>query len=145
MEGIGYFGSLNTLDVMTQLINKLSFEFRRIWVKEFVAVEAQSGQIADFSPFVSFVVKLSEEANSLYGRRVFGTLSRARPEAHSSCTSRSGDRRKSALSSYNVNVSRTQNPQSDCFACFFCKSPSHRLLECPEFKATPLAKRSILC
>ena len=73
----------------------------------------------------------------------FDTLSRARPEAHSSSTSRSGDRRKSALSSYNVNVSRTQNPQqSDHFACFFCKSPSHRLLECPEFKATPLAKRS---
>ena len=145
LEGIGYFGSLNTLDVMTQLINKLPFDFWRIWVKESVAVKAQSGQIADFSHFVSFVVKLSEEANSLYGRRVFGTLSRARPEAHSSSTSRSGDRRKSALSSYNVNVSRTQNPQqSDHLACFFCKSPSHRLLECPEFKATPLAKRSSL-
>ena len=145
LEGIGYFGSLNTLDVMTQLINKLPFDFRRIWVKESVAVKAQSGQIADFSHFVSFVVKLSEEANSLYGRRVFGTLSRARLEAHSSSTSRSGDRRKSAFSSYNVNVSRTQNPQqSDHFACFFCKSPSHRLLECPEFKATPLAKRSSL-
>ena len=102
LEGIGYFGSLNTLDVMTQLINKLPFEFRRSWVKESVAVEAQSGQIADFSHFVSFVVKLSEEANSLYGRRVFGTLSRARPEAHSSSTSRSGDRRKAALSSYRV-------------------------------------------
>ena len=74
---------------------------------------------------------------------MFGTLSRARPEAHSSSTLRSGDCRKSALSSYNVNVLRTQNPQqSDHFACFFCKSPSHRLLECPEFKATPLAKRS---
>ena len=117
LEGIGYFGSLNTQDVMTQLINKLPFEFRRIWGKESVAVEAQSGQIADFSHFVSFVVKLSEEANSLYGRRVFGTLSRARPEAHSSSTSRSGDRRKSALSSCNVNVSRIQNPQqSDRFA-----------------------------
>ena len=53
---------------MTQLSNKLPFEFRRTWVKESVAVEAQSGQIADFSHFVSFVVKLSEEANSLYGR-----------------------------------------------------------------------------
>ena len=101
--------------------------------------------MADFSHFVSFVVKLSEEANSLCGRRVFGTLSRARLEAHSSSTLRSGDRRKSALSSYNVNVSRTgtrNSQQSDRFACFFCKSPSHRLLECPEFKATPLAKRS---
>ena len=95
---------------MTQLINKLPFEFRRLWVKESVAVEAQSGQIAHFSYCVSVVVKSSEETNSLYGRRVFGTLSRTRPEAHSSGTSRSGDRRKSALSSYNANVSRTQNP-----------------------------------
>ena len=104
---------------------------------------AQSGQIADFSHFVSFVVKLSEEANILYGQRVFGTLSIAHPETYFFCTSRSGDRRKSALSSYNANVSRTQNPQqSDRFACFLCKSPFHRLLECSKFKATPLAKRS---
>ena len=74
---------------------------------------------------------------------MFGTLSIARPEAHSSSTSRSGDRRKSALASYNVNVSRTQNSQqSDRFACFFCKSSSHRLLECFEFMTTPLDKRS---
>ena len=64
---------------MTQLINKLPFEFQRLWAKESVAVEAQSGLIADFSRFISLVVKLSEEANSLYGLRVFGTLSRARP------------------------------------------------------------------
>ena len=142
LEGIGYFGSLNTLDVMTQLINKLSFEFRRLWVKESVAEETQSGQVADISHFVSFVVKLSKEVNSLYGWRVFGTLSRARPETHSSSTLRSGDRRKSALSSSNVNVWRTQNPQqSDRFACFFCKIPYHRFLECLEFRATTLAKR----
>ena len=87
LESIGYFGRLNTLDVMTQLINKLPFDFRRLWVKESDAVEVQSDQIADFSHFVSLVVKLSGEANSLYGRRVFGTLSRARPEAHSSSIS----------------------------------------------------------
>ena len=74
---------------------------------------------------------------------MFDTLSRARPEAHSSSTLRLGDRWKSALSSYNVNILHTQNPQqSDCFACFFCKSPFHKLNECPKFKATPLAKRS---
>ena len=33
LEGKGYFGSLNALDVMTQLINKLPFDFRRLWVK----------------------------------------------------------------------------------------------------------------
>ena len=92
---------------MTRLINKFYFEFRRLWGKEFVAVEAQPGQIADFSHLVSFVIKLSEEANSPYGRRIFGTLSRARLEAHSSSTSQYGDRRKSALYSHNVNVSRT--------------------------------------
>ena len=83
------------------------------------------------------------EANSPYGGRIFGTLSRARLETHSSSTSQYGDRRKSALYSHNVNVSRTQNPQqSDRYACFFSKSPSHKLLECPELKATPLAKSS---
>ena len=48
LEGIGYFGSLNTPNVMTQLINQLPFEFRRLWVKESVAVEARSGQIEIF-------------------------------------------------------------------------------------------------
>ena len=113
-----------------KLINKLLFDFRRLWEKKSVAVEAQSGQIADFSHFVSIVVKLSEKANSLYERRVFGTLSRARPDAHSSTSSRSGDGRKSALSSYHVNVSPAQNlQQSDSFVCFFCKSPFHILFE----------------
>ena len=63
--------------------------------------------------------------------------------AYSFSILRSGDCWKSAFSSYNVNVSHTQNPQqSDHFACFFCKSSSHRLLECFELKATPLVKQS---
>ena len=83
-------------------------------------MKAQSGEIRGFSYFVSFVVKLSEEANSLYGWRVSGTLFRMLPDAHSSNTSGSGTRRKSTLSSYNINVSYTQNSQQSVSSlCLF--------------------------
>ena len=82
---------------MAQLIQKLSFDSRRAWVKESVKAEQETGQAADFPRFVKFVNRLSDEANSLYGRRVLGALSTKSP----SKAQTTPDIRKSA-SSYNV-------------------------------------------
>ena len=103
-------------------------------------MKAQSGEITDFSHFVSFVVKLSEEANSLYGWRVSGTLFRMLLDAHSSNTSQSDNRRKSALPSYNVNVSYTQNSQQSvslvrALSTDFLNAPSLRPLPLPNIPA----------
>ena len=51
---------------MAQLIQKLPFDSRRAWVKESVKVEQETGQVADFSRFVKFANRLSDEANSLF-------------------------------------------------------------------------------
>ena len=147
LEDIRFFGSLNSLDTMSLLINKLPFDLRRAWVKESVTVEQRTGQIADFSCFVSFVANISEEANSLYGRRVFGThLSRAHTDAHS-VTTRSADPRKSTISSHSIKVTastatdQTRDASQNSLSCFYCKHPSHKLLECSKFKSDPLSKR----
>jgi len=39
--------------------------------KEFVSVENQTGRIAQFRDFVLFVKQAADEANSLFGRRMF--------------------------------------------------------------------------
>ena len=141
LEDIRFFGSLNSLDTMAQLINKLPYEWRRTWVKESVQLERETGQVAEFSDFVKFVNRLSDEANSLYGRRVLTvqntkTLSKVlyRP-----------DTRKPA-NSYNVVASKpttsSQSPISSTFACFYCKDATHGLLNCSTFKIVSLQERS---
>ena len=132
---------------MSLLINKLPFDLRRALVKESVTVKQRTGQIADFSCFVSFVANVSEEANSLYGRRVFGThLSRAHTDAHS-VTTRSTDPRKSTISSHSIKVTastatdQTRDASRNSLSCFYCKHPTHKLLECSKFKSDPLSKR----
>ena len=45
-------GSLNSLDSMTKLVNKLPFDMRRRWVRESVMVEEHSGHVAKFSHLV---------------------------------------------------------------------------------------------
>ena len=121
LEDIRCFGSLSSLDTMAQLIQKLPFDSRRAWVKESVKVEQETGQVADFSRFVKFVNRLSDEANSLYGRRVLGAQS-TKPPSKAQTTP---DIRKSA-SSYNVTSKPTDSNSSKPatsipFACFYCK------------------------
>ena len=125
---------------MTQLVNNLPHEWKRIWVEESLEIEKGAGEVAGFSYFVEFVARLSDEANSLYGRRVLGSLS-----SNSKFQSINSDRRKPAKS-YNVVVTKSFNskpPSSNSFACFYCKESIHGLLTCSEFKKIPLQERSL--
>ena len=124
---------------MAQLIQKLTFDSRRAWVKESVKVEQETGRVADFSRFVN---RLSDEANSLYGRRVLGAQS-TKPPSKAQTTP---DIRKSA-SSYNESSKPTNSNSSKPatlipFACFYCKDINHGLLECAKFRGAPLHERS---
>ena len=71
LEDIHYYGSINSLDTMTHLINKLPYDMRKGWVKESLAIQQRTSKVAEFSDFVEFVEREAEAANSLYGRRVF--------------------------------------------------------------------------
>ena len=146
LEDIRFFGSLNPLDTMSLLINKLPFDLRRAWVKESVTVEQLTGQIADFSCFVSFVANISEEANSLYGRCVFGThLSSAYRRSLCDYEIRLLPERTIFSHSIKVTAStatdQTQDTSRNSLSCFYCKHPSHKLLQCSKFKSFPLSKR----
>ena len=140
IEDINFSGSLNSLDTMTQLVNKLPRDRKRTWVKESLEIEKGTGEVAGFSYFVELVTRLSDEANSLYGRRVLGPHS-----SYSKFQSIYSDHRKPAKS-YNVVVTKSFNSKPsniNSFACFYCKESSHGLLTCPKFKDAPMQERSL--
>ena len=70
LEDNQYFGSLSLLDTLAQLIQKLLIDSRRAWVKESIKIKQETGQYADFSRFVKFANRLSDETNFLYDRLV---------------------------------------------------------------------------
>ena len=142
LEEIDYLGSLNSIDTITLLVNKLPFDLRRSWVKESVAIENRTGRVADFRCLVNFVIAKSEELNSLFGTRIHGIKSN--PQTF-------GNTRKSVSSgnihtkTYSFNVKTKHSPaelEHSTFACFYCKSKSHKLVDCPMFQKAPLSERS---
>ena len=78
LEDIHYYGSINSLDTMTRLINKLPYDMRKGWVKKSLAIQQRTSKVAEFSDFVEFVEREAEAANSLYGRRLFTSQSKLR-------------------------------------------------------------------
>ena len=128
LEDIRFYGSLNSLDTISQLVNKLPYEGRKQWVRESVKLEKETGKVPDFSSVAKFVNRLSDEANSLKGRRV---LSAQISTSTSKIQTTFGG--KKSGNSYNVIVSKPS---------FYCKESNHGLLKCKKFKDAPLAKRS---
>ena len=53
-------GSVNSLDFMTKLVNKLPFDMRTRWVRESIIIEKKGGHVATFSDFVKYVTRESE-------------------------------------------------------------------------------------
>ena len=56
--------SLNSLDSITKLVNKLPFDMRRRWIRESVLVEEHNYHVAKFSHFVRLVNRECQELNS---------------------------------------------------------------------------------
>ena len=78
LEDIHCYGSINSLDTTTHLINKLPYDMRKGWVKKSLAIQQRTSKVAEFSDFVNFVEREAEAANSLYGRRLLTSQSKLR-------------------------------------------------------------------
>ena len=133
LEDIQHYGSINSLDTMTQLLNKLPYETRKQWVKESVIIEHRFSEVAKFKHFVAFVEREAEAANSLYGRRVLGGHSKQHNSSKSS---------KSSFHSSVASRDEQQPPAKKTIKCYFCDSPDHFSQACPRFIEAPVADRS---
>ena len=84
LKDIQCYGSLNSLESITTLVNKLPYDMRRAWVRESVAIENRTNRIASFSDLTLFVINKSMEANSLYGRRILASANKPNSNIKSS-------------------------------------------------------------
>ena len=104
LQSINYLNSLNSLHTHTQFVQKLPNALKERWVKKSVQIENATNSTARFSDFNSFVQAESEEANSVFGLRLFGTKNL---------------QSKVKTSAFNVNVSAKGNNSkpNNCFRC----------------------------
>ena len=127
LQDIQHYGSLNSLDSLTNLVNKLPFDMRRRWVKLSVEIETRTRVIATFVYFVKFVERESHQANSVFGLQSFGS------------TNSNPSNSKSKLSS--CTTLATTKDVSNSNACCFCNSSQHKLLDCANFLKTSVQER----
>ena len=129
-------GSLNSLDSMTKLVNKLPFDMRRRWVRESVMVEEHSGHVAKFSHLVKFVNRECQELNSLFGRRIFSVNS-------DSTNSNKPTRSTKALYNFSVDTNTEESAKGFVVGlCWYCDDTSHVIHDCPKFKELTFKERS---
>ena len=130
---------LDSLDTLTVLVKKLPYNLKTRWVKRAVQVENRSGKLANFTHFSEFVQQEFEEANSLFGLRSLN-VKQSTSKVKASYTT----------TSFN-NSDQELKPQSRWRECWYCKSSTHRLIDCKEFIKISLddrlefIKRSKLC
>ena len=139
VKDIRCYSNLDSLDTLTLLVKKLPYNLRTRWVKRAVQVENRSGKLANFSHFSEFVQQESEEANSLFGLRSLNV----KP---------STSKVKASYTTTSFNSSnRGLKPQNRWGECWYCKSSTHRLIDCEEFIKISIddrfefIKRSKLC
>ena len=126
LEKLAYYGNLNSLDTLSLLINKLPFDMRKLWVAKSVEIENQTGRVASFSHFVTFVLTQAEVVNSLFGRRLFSTTA---------------TKVKSTSSFVSNSASNSVSVAKPCFVCYYCDKPSHAFRNCPEFNNASVQER----
>ena len=139
VKDIRCYSNLDSLDTLTLLVKKLPYNLRTRWVKRAVQVENRSGKLANFSHFSEFVQLESEETNSLFGLRSLNV----KP---------STSKVKASYTTTSFNSSnREWKPRNRWGECWYCKSSTHRLIECEEFIKISIddrfefIKRSKLC
>ena len=69
VKDIRQYTSLDSLDMLTELVNKLPYDLKKRWVSKSVQIQNYLGHLANFLHFVDFVCKESDEVNSLFGLR----------------------------------------------------------------------------
>ena len=142
VKDIRQYSSLDSLDTLTDLIGKLPYNLKRRWVKRSVQVQSLSGRLANFSHFVEFVLKESEEVNSIFGLRSLGPKS-----SHSKTPFLKAKPSEVKSASFGIASSKSKsNTQSKPIhqpgSCWFCKDSSHMLYDCKVFKEKSVRERT---
>ena len=140
VQDIKGYTILDSLDTLTELVNKLPFELKRRWVNKSVQIETSTGLLANYCDFMQFVQLQSEEVNSLFGIQTLHTKSSSTKPASS----------KAKASSFGVvaSTSNTKHAKPNLAnkfnaTCWYCHHASHRLLECKEFSRISVQDRIV--
>ena len=138
MSGISNFGSLNSLNTLIIVTNKLPYDLRRRWVVKSVEIERMTSSIATLADLVKFVQNESLVVNSLFRKRNLSTIKttvtiKPKPKFKISSFNTSASNVKSSLKKTNENFSKN--------VCWFCDESSHRLHDCKSFQAKSIKER----
>ena len=138
VKDIRQYTSLDSLDMLTELVNKLSYDLKRRWVSKSVQIQNYLGHLANFLHFVDFVRKESDEVNSLFGLRSL------HPKTTSTKTKASSFGSVMSKTSANVNSKSSISGSrhvTQVGSCWYCKNTSHILFDCKDFKQIPVEDR----
>ena len=142
VKDIWQYSSLDSLDTLTELIGKLPYDLKRRWVKRSVQVQSLRGRLANFSHFVEFVLKESEEVNSIFGLRSLGPKS-----SHSKTPFLIAKPSEVKSASFGIASSKSKSntqfkPIYQPGSCWFCKDSSHMLYDCKVFMEKSVRERT---
>ena len=138
VKDIRQYTSLDSLDMLTELVNKLPYDLKRRWVSKSVQIQNYLGHLANFLHFVDFVRKESDEVNSLFGLRSL------HPKTTSTKTKASSFGSVMSKTSANVNSKSSISGSrhvTQVGSCWYCKNTSHILFDCKDFKQIPVEDR----
>ena len=138
VKDIRQYTSLDSLDMLTELVNKLPYDLKKRWVSKSVQIQNYLGHLANFLHFVEFVRKESDEVNSLFGLRSL------HPKTTSTKTKASSFGSVMSKTSANVNSKSSISGSrhvTQAGSCWYCKNTSHILFDCKDFKQIPVEDR----
>ena len=138
VKDIRQYTSLDSLDMLTELVNKLPYDLKKRWVSKSVQIQNYLGHLANFLHFVDFVRKESDEVNSLFGLRSL------HPKTTSTKTKASSFGSVMSKTSANVNSKSSISGSrhvTQVGSCWYCKNTSHILFDCKDFKQIPVEDR----
>ena len=138
VKDIRQYTSLDSLDMLTELVNKLPYDLKKRWVSKSVQIQNYLGHLANFLHFVDFVRKESDEVNSLFGLRSL------HPKTTSTKTKASSFGSVMSKTSANVNSKSSISGSRHVTrvgSCWYCKNTSHILFDCKDFKQIPVEDR----
>ena len=130
LEDIQDFATLNSLGTIRKITEKFTEEMQKDWVRFSFRIFKQTGKQACFPELVEFMQGEAEEANSLYGKVLYGASKRSAGGAKQMVVFGTGTETPSALPSGSKRTA----------SCPFCRKP-HVLAECKEFQKLKRFKR----
>ncbi|XP_078490965.1 uncharacterized protein LOC144747081 [Ciona intestinalis] len=128
LQDLKQSSSIDSMEIMLNVIAKLPPTLREEWVKRSFEVERLRKSRAKFADLSAFVCEKSAEANSIFGRAMHPVFNRTNPQ------------RRAKSSVYNSVVeepARLNNKPNVCICC----AGSHCLSQCERFRSMSLQNR----